>query len=193
MHVLKCLLVTMKSVKEISAKLLTIVTKHAQINKKQCNINNYYCDNNNNNNNNKRHVNGWLNIHALLHGVCQKDYNNSLFFSNRFKMQLRFLLSSLLFLRVLETDVRLQMYFIFCSAVLVGCDSVTNQVYYNSPNKRHSVTQKIATENVRLWACAVQLPFTFAMYQVFDVTHTPSSVVTVVSLVTMETPCGVGH
>jgi hypothetical protein len=37
----------MKSVKEISAKLPTIVTKRAQINKKQC------INNNNNNNNNK--------------------------------------------------------------------------------------------------------------------------------------------
>jgi hypothetical protein len=59
MHALKCLLVTKKSVKEITAKLPTIVTKRAQINKKQCKINNNYCDNNNNNNNNnKRHMSG---------------------------------------------------------------------------------------------------------------------------------------
>jgi hypothetical protein len=58
MHVLKCLLVTMNSVKEFSAKLPTIFKRRKQINKKQCNVNNNYCDNNNNNNNNNHHMKG---------------------------------------------------------------------------------------------------------------------------------------
>jgi hypothetical protein len=73
-----------------------------------------------------------------------------LHFCNRFTTQLSFLLFTVSFLRVLETNIRSRGFFIFRTAEFVGCDSITNKVYHKSPRKRNTRTQKITTENVRL-------------------------------------------